>query len=277
MILIKHMNRILQNIKLDEKLKQKVIDLAARDKVKILLLADKCKNGCYNCLRTKPPLLRLAVVLYLADKAYDEYKKIGISDSVYYDTFDDIRIWCENCVNKGLKNYRWLQNHIFLKLFKIGRLQYQIFPCRNKTLNYKMLPFDYGENLIYVHIPQGSKLGFDSCVSSLRDADRFFYEYFPDYNFRYYFCESWLLFDANREFMAKNSNIIRFSSLFDIRYSEKIDFQAIERIFKKRRIFAKNYPRHTSLQRRAADYIAGGGKLGIGIGVIDRQTLPYID
>lgn len=67
--------------------------------------------------------------------------------------------------------------------------------------------------------------------------------------------------------MAEESNIIKFMSLFDICYSVKIDEQAIERIFGKRKLLKKNYAERTDLQRRAKRYMLSGKRLGIGIGV----------
>ena len=102
-------------------------------------------------------------------------------------------------------------------------------------------------------------------------ADEFFSKYFSEYNYKYYFCESWLLFDGNREFMAEDSNIVKFMSLFDICYSVKIDVQAIERIYGKPKLFKKKYNENTDLQKRAKTYMLEGNKLGIGVGVIDRN------
>ena len=67
--------------------------------------------------------------------------------------------------------------------------------------------------------------------------------------------------------MADNSNILKFMSLFDICYSVKIDKQAIERIFGKRKFLKKNYTEKTSLQKRAKQYILKGNQLGMGIGI----------
>ena len=180
----------------------------------------------------------------------------------------DIKIWCENNRNKGLKNYGWLSNHVRCELFRLGRLQFQLYPCKNRTLIYKKLPFDYGESLVYVHIPQGEKLSAEECIRSFEMAEEFFKKYFPDYNYRYYFCESWLLYEGNKEFMKEDSNILKFASMFTHAYSVKIDEQAIERIFGKRRFFKKHYPENTSLQKNAKAYMQKGGRLGVGIGYI---------
>lgn len=161
------MTDLINSIHLDENLKQKVIDLAGKDKVKILSLTEKCKKGDFSCLAFQSDLIRLAVMLECAAGVYSRYKELGIEDKIFLDTFDDIRIWCENNHNRGLKNYKWIKNHVSFALFKIGRLQYQLYTCRSKTLRYSLLPFDYGEKLIYIHIPQGEKLVYADCVSSI--------------------------------------------------------------------------------------------------------------
>lgn len=73
--------------------------------------------------------------------------------------------------------------------------------------------------------------------------------------------------------MEPSSNILQFSSLFDIVYSCDMDAQAIERIFKKRRLIKKNYQENTTLQRNAKKHLLNGGRLGIGIGVIDKERI----
>lgn len=261
----------INNINIDEKLKQKVIDLVESDKVNIVSLANKCKSGSFSSLAFKNDLTRLAVVIELISSTKSRYNELGINDDILFDTLDDIRIWCENNDNKGLKNYRWLSNHINAQIFKIGRLQYQLYTCDNKKLNYKYLPFDYGDNMIYVHIPQGEKLDYSECLSSFRLAIEFFNKYFPNYNYEYFYCESWLLFEGNFEFMDVSSNILQFSTFFDIIVSYYNDNQAIERIFGSKQRNIDNYKENTTLQKRTKAFLKNGGKLGIGIGYIDKN------
>ncbi len=264
---------LIDKINLDNQLKNKVIDLAQKDRVKILSLAKKCSTGDFSCLKFKNDLTRLAVIIECANQTFETYKQLGIPDNVLYDTLDDIRIWCENNDNKGLANYNWIKNHINCELFKIGRLQFQFFKCNNKLLDYNYFPFDCGEALIYIHIPQGEKLIYSECISSIKNAVEFFNKYFPDYSFRYFFCESWLLYDDNYLFMQPSSNIMQFSSMFDVICSKDIDSQAIERIFGKRQLNKKKYQENTTLQRAAKAHLINGGKLGIGIGIIDKTDL----
>lgn len=210
----------------------------------------------------------LAVILKLACDVREKYKAAGIDDKIYYDTMSDIKIWCQRNNNKGLKNYNWLKNHVSFELFRLGRLQFQLYECKNKTLFYDKLPFSYGAKLLYVHIPEGEKLCEEWCRESIETAKAFFSRFFSDFNYEYFFCESWLLFECNKEFMADDSNIIRFMTLFEHCYSMKLDVQAIERIYGKRKIIKHNYSESTTLQRNAKKYMLSGGKLGVGVAVI---------
>lgn len=240
------------------------------NKEQVEALSESCVKSGFNILKTKNRFIRLAVILNLAVRVKEKYDEYGIDEKIYYDTMFDIRIWCERCGNRGLENYGWLKNHVSFELFRLGRLQFQLYECKNKTLLYKKLPFGYGEKLVYIHIPEGEKLQKDKCIDAIEKSKEFFGEYFSEYDYGYYFCESWLLFEGNRNFMSQNSNIVNFMSLFNICYSVKVDKQAIERIYGKRRLFIKNYPEDTSLQKQAKAYMKSGNLLGIGIGVIKK-------
>ena len=262
------MLELAKKINLSEPLTANLKAFLEKNSLSVERTAERCINNSFSCLKGKSKMMRLAVILFLAVRAKGKYAEKGISDEIYYDTMSDIRIWCEKNSDKGLENYGWLQNHVKLELFRIGRLQFQLYECKNKTLNYNKLPFSYGDNLINIHIPEGERLSREKCIESLEKADEFFAAFYPGYSYDYYFCESWLLFEGNRDFMAENSNIVSFMSLFTISYSLKIDAQTIERVFGKRRLFKRNYPEKTDLQRRTKAYILSGNRPGIGVGFI---------
>ena len=256
-------------INLNSELKNKVLSLVERDRAKLISLCKKADNDNFKSVFAKNDIIKLAVaLLYSVEFTYPKYQKAVISDEIYFETMKDIAVWCENNNNKGLKNLPWIKNHLNFDLFKIGRLQFQIYKCDNRTLNYDLLPFNFGENLIYVHIPQGEKLVYAECVNSLKNAKSFFGEYFPNYDFDYFFCESWLLYGENWQFMNSSSNILQFSTLFDLVYSFDDDRQAIERIFGKRQLVKSKYQENTALQRSAKRFMQNGGKLGEGIGIL---------
>ena len=256
-------------INLNSELKNKVLSLVERDRAKLISLCKKADNDNFKSVFAKNDMIKLAVaLLYSVEFTYPKYQKAVISDEIYFETMKDIAVWCENNNNKGLKNLPWIKNHLNFELFKLGRLQFQIYKCDNRTLNYDLLPFNFGENLIYVHISQGEKLDYAECVNSLKNAKRFFCEYFPNYDFDYFFCESWLLYGENWQFMNSSSNILQFSTLFDLVYSFDDDRQAIERIFGKRQLIKSKYQENTALQRSAKRFMQNGGKLGEGIGIL---------
>lgn len=218
-------------------------------------------------------LMCLAVVLLLMEDTYEEYQRLGIADDVFLDTMRDIDIWCANNKNQGLHNAGWIKNHLQLNLFRLGRLQFQMYTVPSMLPYASVLPCKGKAQVVNIHIPQGEKLDKEQCIVSLLEANLFFAKYFPDYTYTYYFCESWLLYDKNREFMEENSNILRFQSLFDIVYSKANDSQAIERIFGKRKLWKQQYAEQTSLQCRAKQYMLSGGNLGFGVGVISKDDV----
>jgi len=261
------MIELAKDIGLSDELINKLKTLNSTD---IQMLCERCKAD-FKVLKKQDELTRLAVCLSYAKRyTLPRYIEKEISHDIFIDTMSDIKIWY---INKGLKNYDWIENHLNFKLFKIGRLQYQLYKCENKTLNYDFLPFNFGDNLLYVHIPEGEKLIYEDCYYSLREAKRFFTEYFAEFEYRYYFCESWLLYRENQLFMRPDSNIMQFQLFFDIVYSVPDDKQAIERIFKKRELSKSRYPENTSLQISAKEFMLRGGKLGMGIGIIDKADL----
>ncbi len=260
-----------RKIALSEELVKKIEELNQKESEKIKSTAERCLSDSFAILGKRDLLFRLAVILFLAVKVRERYDQAGISEEIYYDTMSDIKIWAEKSGGKGLKNYSWLKNHVNFELFRLGRLQFQLYECKNRTLLYNKLPFNYGDKVIYVHIPEGEKLLKEKCEASFKKANEFFNSYFPGFNYSYYFCESWLLYEGNREFMAKESNIVSFISLFNHAYSVKFEEQAIERIFGKRRILKKSYPEETALQKRAKKYMQGRNRLGIGIGFIEKE------
>lgn len=233
---------------------------------------EKSNLKSFNCAE------RLGAVLFSSKKLYAQYKKVGIDDKVFFDTMSDITIWCHNCSKKGLKNTAWLVNHLNFELFRLGRLQYQFVDFhRPLFVDKNSVPQNMGEKCIFVHIPQGEKLDFDSCVNSLYEAVSFFDKYFSSYNYNYFVCESWLLSETNKEFMKENSNILKFQSLFNTVGNMEFNKQGYERIFGKYRLFKNKYPTDTSLQKNAKNYILSGGKLGVGYGIIDKNKYKKTD
>ena len=153
----------------------------------------------------------LFIYLNIAIALYDKYLEQNIDLNIYYDTIDDIRIWANNCVKEegiyGLKEIYWVNEHLRMRLFKLGRLQFQ----KRDASEFMKLIYSKGLNeyvkkdyLYFVHIPEGEKLTSELAHDSYKKAKDF---YKDDMVFA---CESWMLSDKLELIMNENSNVIKF-------------------------------------------------------------------
>ena len=66
---------------------------------------------------------------HMACEVYDRYRQQGISEGIFWDTFRDITLWCENAKKEfgiwGIAEYEWFHRHIDMVLFRFGRLQFE--------------------------------------------------------------------------------------------------------------------------------------------------------
>ena len=97
---------LVDEIKLNNKLKSEVLSLVEKDRAKLISLCEKCNKDNFKSAFLKNDLAKLAIaLLYSVNYTYPKYQKMGISDDIYFATMKDISIWCENNGNKGLKKY----------------------------------------------------------------------------------------------------------------------------------------------------------------------------
>lgn len=215
----------------------------------------------------------LAATLLLARRTKNNYERFGMPETVFWDTMSDIKLWEHNYFVKngshGIGELGWLKNHFKLEIFRLGRLQFQktkLFDPLFKSVKGVRL----GESALFVHIPQGEPLDIEKAKSSFLEANRFFEQYFPDFRYRLYVTETWLLYEKNRLFMKEGCNILKFSELFQHLGDKNLQKEATKRIFGKE-YHADN--RESSLEKAAKAYLESGGKLGIGVGYIEKSKL----
>ena len=153
-------------------------------------------------------------------------------------------------------------------MFALGRLQYELYYRKHVTSvvtvgGHDVRPTDM---VYYIHIPSVGPLTKKLCMDSYRRAHRFFrQEHAPDP--LVFYCNSWLLYERNREFMDPSSNILRFMSDFKITDSYADPTQKYWGIFDMpNEGDTSALPRNTSLQRRAAAWLENGGVPGGGEG-----------
>ncbi|MFC3801907.1 acyltransferase domain-containing protein [Cohnella sp. GCM10012308] len=205
----------------------------------------------------------------MAVDAYDEYRLREIPDEVYIDTFSDIRIWSEvfktTYGEYGIEESGWLQEHVRLALFRLGRLQFQPIAL-DRDLSVGDRKFAKGDLVLNVHIPAGEPLDPEAALASFARARAFFRGVPP-----VFVCHSWLLYPGLGQVLDPSSNIMQFQRLFEIYELDEASRQAEERIFGAKQDDPAAYDTNTGLQRRAKAFLEAGGKLGAGLGIIVSQ------
>ena len=111
----------------------------------------------------------------------------------------------------------------------------------------------------------------EECEESFNLSKEFFKKYFPEFDYKCYFCHSWLLDPTLRELLKPDSNIIKFQNRFDI-IDPHESTAGIKLIFDANTDYENVLERtpKTSLQKAAYDYIKRGGKLHEGYGFIKK-------
>lgn len=199
------------------------------------------------------------------------YKQKGIADEIFLDTMYDLKAKLMECHQLhdvwGTAVFWWEIDLFNLNLIALGRLQFEVneFAEEYQGEKYSLKP---GDKVLNMHIPSGKPLNCEECKESFIRATTFYREYFVDRPVAF-MCNSWLLYPAHREFLPKNSNILKFMDFFDIISSkERKDQGYLWRIFYKDwKNEPKDLPRNSSLQRAYADWIMAGNYAGEGLGV----------
>lgn len=213
----------------------------------------------------------LAIALAMACRAEEDYQSMGIASDVFDATFSDIRIWADHYRAKtgvdGLGEIGWIVNHCRLKIFRLGRLQFERtsvhFPPFTPLNKRKLTSVRRGDHCLGVHIPEGEKLDIDTCERDFTKALNFFKRHFPNEQYTCFTCLSWLLSSVYGKILPQESNIVRFRALWDVVWDVRGDQQAVERIWGS----GDRDARDTLLQQRAAAWLDQGNRLGMGFGI----------
>ena len=174
----------------------------------------KCTDGKRNLL----------AYLYLCEDVWQKGMAMGMPEEVLVDTLYDIVRWCKVYTKQEgtlyLGELSWLKLHMAFTLFKLGRLQFRMAGCCRDIPEFGL---QKGDPIMEIHIPAGEKLDIAKCHESLNWARSFFGEYFPEYKYDYFTCNSWLLDEDLKEFLPESSNIIRFGDLFTRVYAKELN------------------------------------------------------
>lgn len=164
-----------------------------------------CEDGKRNLLSA----------LYMCQSACEKMSKLNIPEPIIIDTLKDVVTWTKTWTNlKGelfLGQLSWVFYSLRSEIFKLGRLQ---FKAAKFIEDVDCLGIKKGQNVVEIHIPEGEKLDITECKKSIENAKQFFKEYFPQFEYEYFSCYSWLLDDELKNYLKADSNILNFGNMF---------------------------------------------------------------
>lgn len=196
------------------------------------------------------------------------YRERGIDDGVFTDTMTDLKHKLLECKRVygvwGCFVTWWFRYHASLRLFTLGRLQYE--PIDFPFDDYKGI-LKKGDKVYNCHIPASGALTEESVYDSFERA----YGFFGADGVLPIYCSSWLIYPPHAELYKEGSNLKRFYQMFDIlgeRPDEKMNnfWRIYDMPYSPQAL--KKAPENTALQRAFKKYFAEGGTMGDGQGVI---------
>lgn len=209
---------------------------------------------------------QLCSMLRCALAAKEEYRKAGLSETVYYHTMGCfsrfVREHRESYGHDGFDRGWWTVRQVSCRLLRIGELEYEL-----------LSPEEGGT--VALHIPTDASLEETGLRTSWEEAKRIISRHFPAYGEAPMTCHSWLLSPVLGELLPPHSNILRFQSSFDIRTLSTPNQGVILWVFKNPKLPPEQYPEDTSLQRALKAFLLGGGTFWDARGVL--HTDPFRD
>lgn len=197
----------------------------------------------FRLLEQKPGV-RLAVIVYLLQSKYEEYKRMRVPELVIWDTFRDVSLraglYYEKYGEAGIEedDVIWFRHIMNVQIFQIGVLQYQAFEmmypeegglCMKFSEEQKRLLPEHSP-VINCHIQKGADLSYEAVGDSLKAATEFFGNIFPEIQYRAFVCYSWLLYPPMTAVLPEMSRIRRFAGRFQIIGSCGWQEQAMENL-----------------------------------------------
>lgn len=217
-------------------------------------------------------LRNLLSVLYLCEILAERYREQGIPEEILMDTLGDIVRWAKTWSDlKGelyLGELCWLRWHFWMKIFKLGRLQFLAGYARQDIPEAGVRK---GDPVLEVHIPRTGPLDPQECDASLAAAPGFFAKYFPEHRWKCFTCNSWLLDDTLTTLLPMDSNILRFQRRFAP--VAKVPSDVIAGFvfrWKADRQQVLALPADTSLKKSIQERFRSGGAFYVALGYIPR-------
>jgi hypothetical protein len=184
----------------------------------------------------------------------------GIPDDISWSTLADLGSNLKRdrllLGDGGLRTSGWLTLHFRGSIYQLGRLQFNRMIVRAAHV---AGAFREDEPALGIHIPESGPLTPEACDDSLAQARPFFARHFPETQMRLAICTSWLLDPQLAEYLAPDSNIVRFGRRFTL-VGDGYDGDADVLRFVFHRIGPKidDLPQGTTLERAIVAHLRAG-------------------
>ncbi len=182
------------------------------------------------------------------------YRAAGIAEQIYHDSMSDIDVWAADYFRKhghyGIKETAWIEKTLTLKVFKLGRLQFE--QLENDSVAALIAVTGGGKNplVLDTHIQAGAALDEAACEASYRAAAGFYAQRGAVFTNILFVCNSWLLNPHLHALLPANSNILNFQKKYTLLSHDDANRQMEERVFGEVLQNPADYPENTTLQKK---------------------------
>ena len=200
------------------------------------------------------------------------HREHGIADDVSWTTLADLgehlAIHRQIFGTAGLDVPEWIIHHFRGVLYRLGRLHFHRWrlspdwPIYNNAISNdvpgsRLLP---GAPALSLHIPEsGGPLEPAICDESFGQAHDFFARYFPEEEYRFGQCTSWLLDPQLADYLPPTSNIVQFQQRFHlVPGSTNGDQDVMRFVFRRVAPSLDELPQRTTLERIVVKHLRAG-------------------
>lgn len=166
----------------------------------------------------------------------------------------------------GLRTSSWLTLHFRGALYQLGRLQFNRMnvraaerPWLGSAPTWVADAFRQGKPAVGIHIPETGPLTPEACDDAFARAEPFFGRHFPESPTRLGVCTSWLLDPQLGEYLAPESNVMRFQRRFNlIGGGHDGDADVLRFVFHRIAPNLDDLPQRTTLERAIVAHLRAG-------------------
>jgi len=156
----------------------------------------------------------------------------------------------------GLRTSGWLTLHFRGAIYELGRLQFNRMEVRAAHV---ANAFREGDAALGIHIPESGPLTPEAFEDSFARAQPFFARHFPETPTRLGICTSWLLDPQLADYLAPNSNIVRFGRRFTlVGDGYEGDADVLRFVFHRIAPGIDDLPERTTLERALVAHLRAG-------------------